>query len=408
MLSLGLFLAILCICNLSVHARRGAAHYREYFYVGYSYVPQGNSTIAHGQMYVEHLTPASGTLKQYPVLFVHGAGMTGTNFLNTPDGRPGWADWFLSQGYEVSNNVIFPYSIQIRQLSSKVYLVDQPARGRSAWQQNVDGPQATFDSTTVSQIFTATQLFNLWPNATLHTQWPGNGTVGDPIYDRFYASMVPLLVTDSESGEKNQHALTALLDTIGVCSEHFENVSFHEFFFLLQEVILITHSQSALFGWPLADARPSLVKAIVTIEPGGPPFIGDTLSPNTPMHPWGLSEVPITYDPPITDPSQLQTVNDTQGRLPGYTCILQKEPARKLIHLVDIPVLTVTSETSWHGIFDDCTVDFLRQAGLEVDFVRLQDVGIHGNGHMMFMEMNSDEIVEKVVGKWIEERFTGL
>ncbi|KAF5373052.1 hypothetical protein D9758_001520 [Tetrapyrgos nigripes] len=363
MLSIGLFLII---CSLRVLAQHGTAHYREYFYVGYSYVPQGDSSIAHGQVYVEHLTPASGTLKKYPVLFVHGAGMTGTNFLNTPDGRPGWADWFLSQGYEV-------------------YLVDQPARGRSPWQQNVDGPQVMFDSTTVSQLFTATQLLNLWPNATLHTQWPGNGTVGDPIFDQFYASMVPLLSTDSESGQKNQHALTALLDKIG-------------------EVILITHSQSALFGWPLADARPSFVKAIVTIEPGGPPFIGDTLSPNTPMHPWGLSEVPITYDPPITNPSELQTANDTEGRLPGYTCILQKEPSRKWINLLDIPVLTVTSESSWHGIFDDCTVDFLRQVGLEVDFVRLQDVGIHGNGHMMFMERNSDEIVEKVVGKWIDKK----
>ncbi|THV08008.1 alpha/beta-hydrolase [Dendrothele bispora CBS 962.96] len=353
----------------SAYTLRGTAHYREYFYVGSTYVPKNdNTSIAHGQVYVEHLTPALGTSQPYPILFVHGAGMTGTNFLNTPDGRPGWADWFLSQGYEV-------------------YLIDQPARGRSAWQQSVDGPQITVDSLTISQIFTATAEFNLWPNATLHTQWPGNGTVGDPIFDQFFASTMPLLAIDSESGEKNQHALAALLDRIG-------------------EVVLITHSQSGLFGWPLADARPSLVKAIVTMEPGGPPFIGDTLSPNTPMHPYGLSEVPITYDPPITDPSEIQTVNDTEGRLPGYTCILQKEPARQWPNLLHIPVLTLTSESSWHGIFDDCTVDFLRQAGLTVDFVRLQDVGIHGNGHMMFMELNSDEIVKKVVGKWIAEKIS--
>ena len=33
--------------------------------------------------------------------------MTGANFLNTPDGRPGWADYFLSQGYEVTVNRLF-------------------------------------------------------------------------------------------------------------------------------------------------------------------------------------------------------------------------------------------------------------------------------------------------------------
>lgn len=33
-------------------------------------------------------------------------GMTGTNFLNTPDGRLGWADYFLSKGYEVRSRAI--------------------------------------------------------------------------------------------------------------------------------------------------------------------------------------------------------------------------------------------------------------------------------------------------------------
>jgi len=114
----------------------------------------------------------------------------------------------------------------------------------------------------------------------------------------------------------------------------------------------------------------------------------------------------MTYDPPVTSPSEIETVHVTEGKLPGYTCILQQEPARKWPNLAHIPVLTVTSETSWHGIFDDCTVDFLRQAGLTVNFVRLQDVGIHGNGHMMFMELNSDEIAEKVVGKWIVDKIS--
>lgn len=27
--------------------------------------------------------------------------MTGTNFLNTPDGRLGWADYLLGKGFEV-------------------------------------------------------------------------------------------------------------------------------------------------------------------------------------------------------------------------------------------------------------------------------------------------------------------
>lgn len=35
--------------------------------------------------------------------------------------------------------------------------------------------------------------------------------------------------------------------------------------------------------------------------------------------------------------------------------------------------------------------------------VRLQDVGIFGNGHMMFMEKNNIQIAEEVLEKWIDE-----
>jgi hypothetical protein len=79
-----------------------ALHTREYFYVGGTYIPHGSSTVHHGQMYVEHLIPAQVT-RRIPVLFIHGNGMTGTNWLNTPDGRPGWSDYFLNEGYEVKS-----------------------------------------------------------------------------------------------------------------------------------------------------------------------------------------------------------------------------------------------------------------------------------------------------------------
>lgn len=78
----------------------GVLHRREYFYAGGQYVPQNSSTISHGQLYVEHLVPENVT-QPLPLLIIHGHGMTGTNFLNTPDGRLGWADHFMSKGYEV-------------------------------------------------------------------------------------------------------------------------------------------------------------------------------------------------------------------------------------------------------------------------------------------------------------------
>jgi len=49
-----------------------------------------------------------------------------------------------------------------------------------------------------------------------------------------------------------RYAAMELLDTIGT------------------PVILLTHSQGGGVGWGVADGRPNLVRAIVTVEPGGP------------------------------------------------------------------------------------------------------------------------------------------
>ena len=73
-------------------------------------------------------------------------------------------------------------------------------------------------------------------------------------------------------------------------------------------------------------------------------------------------------------------------------CWLQAEPARQLANLKGIPILIVTGEASYHAPYDHCTSAFLRQAGVKHDFVRLADVGIRGNGHMMMLEKNNLEI----------------
>lgn len=98
----------------------------------------------------------------------------------------------------------------------QVYIVDTPSRGRSPWQKDIDGPQTIFDVSRIEQRFTATRLSNLWPQASLHTQWPGNGTAGDDVFDHFYASIVPHLQSDVEAAEKLRRAGSMLLDRIGV------------------------------------------------------------------------------------------------------------------------------------------------------------------------------------------------
>ncbi|KAK0206197.1 Alpha/beta hydrolase family-domain-containing protein [Desarmillaria ectypa] len=344
----------------------GVLHYRSYFYVGQSYETQNGSTIAHGAMYVEHLVPARIT-QPFPIVFIHGHGMTGTNLLATIDGEPGWADYFLGEGYEL-------------------YLVDAPSRGRSAWQQGIDGPQSTFDTTYVESRFTATERYNIWPQAALHTQWPGTGSVGDPIFDNFYAATVPSLVSELESSEKIKVAGSALLDQIG-------------------PAIIMVHSQSGSFGWILADARPSLVQAVIALEPIGPPFMNAVFPPLAAARPYGITESPLQYSPPINSPDELVRDLVYHDTSVNVFCYHQASPARQLVNLIGIPTLMVTSESSYHALYDNCTANYLVQAGVAVDHINLVGVGIHGNGHMMFMERNRQQIARDVIQKWLLKTF---
>lgn len=94
--------------------------------------------------------------------------------------------------------------------------MDQPARARSAYQVAVDGAQSTYDTFAIESRFTAVPRYNLWPQAKLHTQWPGNGSMGDPVFDHFYASTVPSLSSIKEATVKMKNAGPPLLDKIGV------------------------------------------------------------------------------------------------------------------------------------------------------------------------------------------------
>src|SRR6266478_8445002 len=65
------------------------------------------------QMYVQwvKLVSPSG---RYPILMIHGGGLTGVTWETKPDGNPGWQSYFLKAGYDV-------------------YVADAVERGRASW-----------------------------------------------------------------------------------------------------------------------------------------------------------------------------------------------------------------------------------------------------------------------------------
>ena len=350
-----------------------------YFFVGGKYSPVGDKQVMNGQIYVEYQIPKKRT-QAYPLVIVPGAAQTATNFNGTPDGREGWTQHFLRRGYAV-------------------YIVEQPGRGRSSYQPDTDGTQAYPEVLRVQQRFTAPEKFNLWPQARLHTQWPGTGTAGDPNFDQFFASQVPFVQKPEVIQALNRDALAALIDKLG-------------------PVVLMTHSQSGAYGWEAVDQRPNMVKALIQAEPSAPPvhdveFLGapEWFRDGARTRTWGLTAIPITYAPPAKDTSELTFERQEKADGPDLArCWLQKEPARQLPNLQKLPIAIVTGEASFHGPYEHCVVKFLEQAGVHPTWLNLGAMGIHGNGHMMMLEKNSDQIadaIEKWVRKALSEKTAG-
>src|SRR5258705_11465754 len=92
-----------------------------YLFAGGKYSTVNGKRVMPGQIYAESQIPKNQTHRP-PIVMVHGAIQTGTNFTGTPDGRMRWAEYFLRQGYAV-------------------YVIDQPVRGRAPSDSDTQGIQ---------------------------------------------------------------------------------------------------------------------------------------------------------------------------------------------------------------------------------------------------------------------------
>jgi hypothetical protein len=70
--------------------------------------------------------------------------------------------------------------------------------------------------------------------------------------------------------------------------------------------------------------------------------------------------------------------------------------------LQKMPISIVSGEASFYAAYGHCLVKYLEQAGVDPTFFNLGAMGIHGNGHMMMLEKNSDQIAD-VMETWVRK-----
>lgn len=309
---------------------------RGHFWIAGERVAVGDRTYQRGPMYVEWEAPEHVT-RQWPIVLMHGGGLQGTEWFDTPDGRPGWAQRLVEAGYAV-------------------LVVDRPGHGRSPYHVDVlgkMGPPFSYEG--------GRQIYFPGDDAR-HTQWPFDSN-DEAAMDEFIAGYGPLPADLAASETMDADRTAALLDRIG-------------------PAILITHSASGPDGWLVADRRPHLVKAIAAIEPMGPPFAD---IPNIGQMQWGPTAAPLNFEPAVARPDDLRSATPGTFKLPA---------------LVGLPILIVTAEASNFAAASPPTAEFLNACGASAELMDLAGHNVHGNGHGLIYERNSDAALAPVL-EWL-------
>jgi pimeloyl-ACP methyl ester carboxylesterase len=290
------------------------------------------------QMYVQYQVPVNA--RKLPLVFVHGGSGTGRVWETTPDGREGFQTIFLRRGYPV-------------------YIVDFPRRGRAGYPSFV-GPFGKLDD---DQQIVANRTGQAgreyaWSRWRLGPKYPEVFPVqAFPMnaVDSFLQHLVP---TVSDNPQIITGALTTLLDKIG-------------------PAVLVTHSQSGLFGW-LAGARSPHVKGIVSYEPG---FVFEK------------SELPKPI--PLFKGTQPAGTPLTPAEFTNLVKIPMQVVYGDNIPAQPIPDLIADGRRA-QVVTSKLFADHFNRKGGKVSILHLPDAGLRGNSHFMFSDLNNVEVADQL------------
>ena len=285
--------------------------------------PTSGRISVHG-MYVQYQIPAARDPRAYPVIMVHGSAHTGKTFEETPDGRMGWAEYFIRHGIPV-------------------YVVDQAGRARSGFDPTPNNRAKVEGDSGLLPVLAQFTHEQAWVNFRIGpAPFTPYAESRFPVaaQGQYFAQMVPNTETTyPEGGDSTSRALAALLDRVG-------------------PAIVMVHSQAGAYGLAAAIARPELVKAVVSVEPRSCAVSGDD-----------VARV-------FTHVKLLTMFGDFFG----------------------------TNVAGWPSIRTECetTVARINAAQGLAEHIDLPERGIHGNSHMMMMDLNNLQLADIILA-WLAD-----
>lgn len=303
-----------------------------------------DNKILRDHLYVEYFIPKNRRPNAAPIVLTH-TFVSGVIWRTTPDGREGWAEYLVRQGFPV-------------------FVIDPPGTGRSGL--DVD----EINSVAVGQAKPMASPPIVRSDSASWSRWGMGAAMGQGHKD----GQTPL----DEASQR--HFLGSLMP-----HQNISNETSDASFIAALEKINEMEGPAIFVGWSLAGGlgqrmaikRPELFSGLVLLEAysGQPPL-------PTPED-W--------FDYCHLKPSDAIFSTLAKTRLPVLA--LNGEMG----HAVNVGHTAMVCKT---------LVDEVNAAGGNATSIWLPDLGITGNGHMMFWDKNSDQIADVIVD-WIEKANMG-
>jgi pimeloyl-ACP methyl ester carboxylesterase len=299
-------------------------------FVGYTTEAQDNGSVnVLNPMFVQYFLPARSR-HDVPIVMIHGGGGQGTDWLETPDGRDGWVDYFVADGWDV-------------------YVVDRPGHGRS--QSNADCGTGTIgvgNSALISRLSTADPA--VWPGGE---PTPTNAAV---IGWSASSATAPYCGDPIAAG-----AISALLDEIG-------------------PAILLAHSAAGGSTFRVPELNPDNVVGILAFEAAGANPLEGGFGGGAPTIVGWTTEPALSSDFLATNVNGCNMQGDRPSRLVNYTGLP--------IVLLGTE-MGLASEDALQ-----CQASVWQQAGAAASYVWFPDRGLNGGGHFAMAQLDSADYVQ--------------
>ena len=215
--------------------------------------------------------------------------------------------------------------------------------------------------------------------------------MGDDVFDTFYSTQIPGTNNGLGFESITADALCALFKVTNPTP------------------VVVSHSSGTQVVLVAADRCPANIAAHVALEGDVPPAKDYDAAVNgasdirqfPPARPYGVADVPLRFSPPlnatgldfvITNQTTFSNINKTL--VERFACYGLPNNDLTLTNIKQVPLLFLTTQASVHATYDHCSTQFLSSCGVPINHTYLENVGITGNGHIAFAEMNSDAIAQ--------------